>query len=140
MISQIRCTSPAVRLNNGKGAVAKRLRRKIDASDSFTTGHQIIVVRSKERIDPEWSKSDEEIRKILLRTFPSLDSNARQRASAGRWMRVIQLYYRKHMTEGQIAGEIGVSVRTVNQLIYRINRAGRGERGSIGRHYKKTTA
>ena len=117
-------------MNNSPSDVARRLRRRIDHNDTFTSGHQIITIRRTDRVDPEWVKSDAEIRKILLRAFPKLDTDPKQRARAGRWARVIQLYFRRHYTHGQIAAELGIKYRNVNSLIDRIRRAAKGERAN----------
>jgi hypothetical protein len=113
-------------MNNSPRGIAGRLRRKIDHDDGFTSGHQIITIRRTEREDPEWAKSDVEIRKILLRSFPKLETNPKQRARAGRWTRIIQLYFRKHYTHGQIAIELELGYEHIHTLIRAIRRAGKG--------------
>jgi hypothetical protein len=117
-------------MNNSPRGIAGRLRRKIDHNDVFTSGHQIIIVRQSEREDPEWTKSDTSIREILLKSFPKLAHNPKQRARAGRWMRVIQLYYRKHYTEGQIAEDLPLSIVAVRSLIRSIKRVSQGQRAN----------
>ena len=124
-------------MNNSPRGVARRLRRQVDGNDGFTSGHQIITLRQSNREDPEWTKSDAEIREVLRRSFPKLDTDAGQRFRAGRWMRVIQLYYRKHGTEGRIAEEMGISVAAVRSLIRSIKRVTKGVSangtGALGR-------
>jgi len=117
-------------MNNSPRGVARRLRRQVDGNDGFTSGHQIITLRQSNREDPEWTKSDAEIREVLRRSFPKLDTDAGQRFRAGRWMRVIQLYFRKHYTHGQIAAEMGLKYRNVESLICRIKRVSKGERAN----------
>lgn len=115
-------------MNNGRKAVAGRLRNKIDGNDPFITGCQIIAIRRFNRQDPEWTKSDKEVQKVLLLAFPKLASSPKQRTQAGRWMRVIQLYFRKHFTHGEIAEELGMTYPAVISLIRSIKRVAAGQR------------
>src|SRR5689334_8296630 len=59
-----------------------KLRRKMDGDDGFMGGHQIKKVRQLigQRDTPEWSASDTEVRKVLLRAFPKLNKDKNQRA------------------------------------------------------------
>lgn len=122
------------------------LRTVFDGSDSFMTGgHQIIRPRGAagerarpyaHRQRPAWTKSDEKIKALLLKSFPKLQTNVRQRKAAARWMRVIYLYHRTGFSKGQIAQELGESVGAVKMIIIRINRAAKGLTGPRGRPKK----
>lgn len=105
----------------------QQLGKLIDGKEQFMrSGHQILVERKHKRVTPEWVKSDKKIRELLLRSFPRLLINKRQAALAGRWARVIQLYFRMGKTHGQIAEEMGLKYKDVNNLVDRIRRAGQG--------------
>ncbi len=108
----------------------QELRGKIDSNDPFMSwGHQIIKPRSNDRKNiPEWALDDKKIREILLRSFPKLTTNSRQRRGAARWMRVVHLYFRMHMTRGQVAEELRVKSRVVKDVVQNIRRAAEGRR------------
>jgi hypothetical protein len=107
----------------------RELRRFFGSSDPFMTGgHQILVERKHKKKVPEWAKSDKEVRLIIQRSFPHWGTNTRQAERAGRWVRVIQLYFRMGNTHGQIAEEIGVNYNTVRMLIRAIKLAAKGRR------------
>src|SRR5271157_2995548 len=91
-----------------------QLRSSFDGSDPFMTGgHQIHKTRSSNRKVPEWTTSDKGIQQILLRAFPTLKTNIRQRARAARWARVIYLYYRTRLTKADIAHVLKLNYGTV---------------------------
>ena len=77
-----------------------QLRKHLDSDDPFmSAGHQILVERQQERVCPEWAKSDTKIQEILLRSFPKLkQAGSQDEKRAGRWARVIQLYFRMNCT------------------------------------------
>lgn len=103
------------------------LRGKFDGQDPFMTGgHQIIKMRTGDRVVPEWTKSDKEVQKILLRSFPKLRTSPKQRALAGRWAQAIHLYYRMQMTRGQVAAQMKMNLNATKMLIRSINWAGKG--------------
>lgn len=85
---------------------------------------------------PEWSKNDQEIQQILLRSFPKLDRDEVQRQRASRWIRVIYLHYRLCWVHSQIAEEMGLTEAQVRRIIHSIRRAAAGKRadgtGSMG--------
>jgi hypothetical protein len=106
----------------------RELREVFDGSDPFMTGgHGIREPRTRRKKIPEWSKSDDEIRKILLRSFPKLQTNHRQRSSAAKWLRIIHLYYRAGMTRGQVAHELGMKDNTLKFTLIRIKRVAKGQ-------------
>ena len=130
---------------NNQRNTSQELRNYLDGGDSFMrSGHQILVIRSVKKVIPSWAKSDAKIRKILLRSFPKLKTDKKQAMAAGRWARVIHLYFRMGQTRGQIAGEMGLNYATTDTMIRNIKRAaagfranGKGElRGKRGRPRK----
>jgi hypothetical protein len=105
----------------------KQLRKKMDGDDPFMAGgHQIIKVRSREKVVPVWANSNLETQKILLRAFPKLATNPRQRKSAARWGLIIHLFYRVNLTTGQIAEELNTKPSTIKLVLQHIRRAARG--------------
>ena len=72
------------------------------------------------RLQADWAFSDQEVRKVLITAFPKLGSCDRQRARAGRWARVIQLYFRAHMSIGEVADEMKTTPKCMNNLIKNI--------------------
>jgi hypothetical protein len=105
----------------------RELVKVIDGKEQFMrSGHQILVERKHKKVMPEWAKDDKEIQKILLRSFPKWRTDKKQAARAGRWARVIQLYFRIGHTHGQIAEEMSLTYKQVHDLVDRIRRAGQG--------------
>ena len=109
------------------------LRTKVDGDDTFFKGHRIIKQRRGNRECPDWAYSTVKLRALLLKSFPKLLTNKKQRASAGRWARVIQMYFKSQMTHGQIASELHVGLNTVLMLIRAIKLAARGVRTDTGK-------
>src|SRR5271157_4589288 len=105
----------------------KQLRGSFDPKDSFTTAHQFVQARSNKRTTPDWAMNNTRVREILLRSFPHLKKDVRQRNAAARWMWVIQLYYRLGYTYVQVAEEIGSSPVKVKNIIRSIKRVARGQ-------------
>jgi hypothetical protein len=118
-----------------------RIRRFMDVDDPFVSGgHQIIktagATRHQERVDstPEWTQSNDEVRKLLLVAFPRLNEESavgrRQRIRATKWLRVIHLYFRMGWTASKVEEEMGLkcyegqsaghSVIVVCQYIFRV--------------------
>lgn len=104
----------------------KGLRTIIDVRDPYLSGHQIHAISRPERQIPDWMNSDEQVRAFLLRVFPKLAESSRQRASAGRWLRVIHLYFRGSYNASEVAEEIGISYRAVKSLVRSIRRVSMG--------------
>ena len=122
-------------------AVMKGLRSAFDGNSTFMTGHQIKRIRSLHdgRKVPAWSTDDEAVRKLLLRSFPKLATNKLQRDRAGRWMRVIQLYFRGKKSSSEVAEEIGTSRNAVKMLVSHIKLAQKGQKtNGTGKRTKKT--
>lgn len=125
--------------NNSQDTFGELRHSHFDGSDPFMTGgHQIIKIRRIKREPPEWTKNDEAIQTLLLRSFPKLKKNARQRERAARWVRFIHLYYRMGMTHGQVAAEMHISTNDVRHLRYRISNVSKGKRAD-GTKMLKTT-
>jgi hypothetical protein len=104
-----------------------------DGNDPFMTGgHGILRPRilrpSKRKTLAAWATSDEAIQKILLSAFPKHWTNARQMQRAGRWVRIIHLYFRLGMSSGYIAEETGLKRKNVENMIASIRRVARGLR------------
>ena len=112
-----------------------QLRRLLDSDDSFLSrGHQIIKIRRHQHKRPEWTKHENQIRGLILLAFPRCEDNdeagKRQRVRAGRWARVIQLYYAMGYTYSQVAEEMGTTSNRVRNLIRHIVNVSRGKRAN----------
>lgn len=104
---------------------SKQLRSQVD--DAFVGGgHQVVKARERKRIIPEWVNNKKKIQEILLNSFPKLRTNPRQRVAAARWARVIQLYYRAHYTQPQVAEEMRLTIYQVEGVIRSIQRVSSG--------------
>ena len=108
-----------------------QLRKILDSDDTFLWGgHQIIKIRRNQHKRPEWSKHSTQIRGLILRSFPRLDEKSetglQQRERAGRWARIIQLYYVLGWTYSQVAEELGQPLRKTQKTIDRIRTASKG--------------
>lgn len=107
----------------------ENLRHTFDGSDQFMRGHQTKKIRTQRLFEtPAWALDDAEIKNILLRAFPKLETNANHRKRAGRWLRVITLYYKLRMPHNQVAKEIGVDYHALISLIRNIKRSANGRR------------
>lgn len=108
------------------------LRRKIDSNDPFVTGgHQVLKPRSNDKKEvPEWTRDDKKVREILLRSFPKLTTDYKQRVRAARWIRIIHLYFRMHMTRGQVAEEMGVEPGIIRDVVRSIRRVAANRRAN----------
>lgn len=114
-----------------------QLRKVFDGDDQFVSGgHQVVksagATRHATRVSktPEWALSNEQVQALLLRSFPKLATDPKQRERAGRWMRIINLYYRAAWTQAQIAEEMGISLNLLKFLIVSIKRAANGEQAN----------
>lgn len=109
----------------------EELRGQFDGQDPFmTTGHQIITVRRGTHKIPDWTKDKTRIQKLLLRSFPKMMVDSKQREQAGRWARVIHLYFRMQMTSGQVAEEMELPKKKIYDIILRIQRVSHGRRAN----------
>lgn len=100
----------------------------IPGDQAFMNGHQIIRIRRPRRRVPQWTFEDNKIRALLLKTFPKLATDADQRKRAGRWARVIQLYFRAKKSYRETAEEMGEKPRTVEMIVRSIYRVSKGKR------------
>jgi len=130
--------------SNNEYAAYLELLNKLDASEPFMHGgHKVVKPRHKIKTIPDWALDDGRIQEIVLRSFPKLRTDAKQRAKAALWVRVIFLYFRREFTEGQIAYFLGtpnedgtdivpISINRVRLMIRRIKWAAAGKtwRGS----------
>lgn len=108
---------------------SSRLRRAVD--DSFVGGgHQIVKPRQYKKTIPAWANNNDEIRKIVIRSFPKWDSDDKQRTRAARWVRVIQLYFRMGYTYVQAAEEMGLFPKQIKDIICRVRRVSVGKRAN----------
>jgi hypothetical protein len=103
----------------------QKLHRKMDDDAGMMRVHSI---RKGSRKVPTWALSDGDVRKILRRSFPLLDSNSRQRKQAAFWNRIIHLFFRKQMTRRDTAAEMGVPVDQIRATVQRIRNAAEGWR------------
>jgi hypothetical protein len=91
-------------------------------------GHGIKTLRRGQRTVPDWAKDKRKLQSLLLQSFPKMAINVRQRTRAGRWARIIYLYYNLNLTSGQIAKELEAPVNNIKRLLVSIHRASRGLR------------
>ncbi len=109
----------------------RRLDRKSWHSDarrrahgSELNGHHALKRREHIRLIPTWTLNDGQVREVLWKVFPKHDTSARQRESAGRWLRIIYLYFRANQWAKTIAEAVGCSVRAVESVICRARKVG----------------
>ena len=110
-----------------------QLKKKFDRHDPFMDSHQVLKVRKRKRKIPEWAMDDDKVREILLRSFPKLDiPGSSDSIKAGRWVRIIYLYFRIGMPRNHIAEELNLSMCVLKNVLRRIFRAAR-EGKKVGR-------
>lgn len=127
------------------------LRKFLDGKEGLVSGgHGIIKTAgatqhaARMRRVPVWALDDGKIREVLLKSFPKLSTDSKQREQAARWLRIIHLYWRLGMTRGQVAYEVGKTDQQVHFLLVAIKRAMEGKRangsgprgGKVGRPKK----
>src|ERR1700721_1188915 len=101
----------------------------LDRKDNFQTGYGIRggpTLRMQKM--PEWMKNERDIQSLLLRVFPKLRTDERQRKSALRWLGVIQRYFKMGWSAQDVAEELSITVKKVYDTAQRITRAGAGLR------------
>ncbi len=109
----------------------KQLGKSLDQNDGFMTGgHQIVHARSYKREVPSWTLNDKTVRRLLLRSFPKLATDGRQRDSAARWGMVIHLYFKMGYTRSQIAEELDTTTERIKGVIRSIQRVSAGRRAN----------
>jgi predicted DNA-binding protein YlxM (UPF0122 family) len=77
---------------------------------------------------PEWTRSDQAVKELLLKRFPNMRTNPTQTRRAAFWLEVIRLYWRDFLKPTQIATQLSVSASKVSATVKRIERAGEGLR------------
>lgn len=111
----------------------KSLLEVFDAKDSFMKGHDVrgkpssTFTRRSHNL-PLWIRDKKAIQELLLKVFPKLRTDPRQQERAGRWARVIQLFFRFPLPARMVAGEMGISEKMVYDIALRIKRAAAGLR------------
>ena len=106
--------------------VFEQLRKVFDGADSFVAGGHAVrgggSTRHAERVAniPEWANSDAEVRQLLLKVFPKLETDERQRKRAAIWALIIYYYFRMGLTQGRIALKTGWKSKKVNNIIQSI--------------------
>jgi len=98
----------------------------------------VVKARTYKRKVPAWTVNDKEVQKVLLRAFPKLATDDRQRESAGRWTMVVHLYFRLGYTRGQIAEELDTTTERVKGYIRSIYRVSKGYRADGKGPLKRT--
>lgn len=123
-------TEPEIaRKTSGNNRDFEQLRTKLDKDDTFLAGgHQIKKIRTREKDTPPWATNNAEIRKLLLRAFPKLKTDPKQRKRAARWAAVIHLFYRVGMTKSQIATELKTKTPIINLVLQRARWTAKGYR------------
>jgi hypothetical protein len=105
------------------------LMSSFDGKDHFQTGHSRRSGPTlRMRKMPEWMKNEKNIHALLLRVFPKLKTDARQRTSAAHWAGLIRLYFKSGWKARDVAGELNISEKQVYDTAQRITRAGAGLR------------
>lgn len=100
-----------------------QLREFVEGTGGFMVSHQIIKIRRPRKKMPAWVVNENQLRAFLLFCFPRINKDLEQRSMAGRWLRIIQLYFREGWSRGQIAEEMNLTYSTVNSTIRNIKRA-----------------
>jgi predicted DNA-binding protein YlxM (UPF0122 family) len=77
---------------------------------------------------PEWMKDEKNVRELLLRVFPKLKTNDRQRKRAARWVAIIGLYFKTAWSARDVAEKLNTTEKKIYDTAQRITRAGAGLR------------
>jgi hypothetical protein len=92
-------------------------------------GFQIKTFRATyTRPVPDWARTKEGIQKILLTAFPRLRVSLSQRQKAGRWAKVINLYFINGWSTEDVAEEMYEKRQTIMMLTRSIVRVSQGLR------------
>src|ERR1035437_684698 len=119
--------------------IYKQLRQKFDGADSFVAGGHAVggkpgtLHAGRVANTPEWAYDDEQVRQLLLKVFPKLATNPRQRARAAKWMIIIQLYFRMGQTSSRIAMGLKTTDAAIRYTVCCIRRAAAGKRSDTGK-------
>jgi hypothetical protein len=109
---------------------------ELDRKDQFQKGYGIRggpTLRMRKM--PKWMNNKKDIQRLLLRVFPKLETDKRQRKNALRWVEVIRLYFTLGWSAHDVAEELQqrnsdehVSAKMIYDTAQRIIRAGAGLR------------
>lgn len=116
--------------------VFEQLRKTFDGADSFVAGGHAVrgggSTSHSQRVSrtPEWANNDAEVRSLLLKVFPKLDTSESQRKRAGAWMLIIYYYFRMGLTQNRIVLKMKWTPYRVQSLIRNIKRAASGRAGN----------
>jgi|ERR1700674_3480292 len=110
-----------------------RLIPGLDRKDQFQKGYLVRGApksswKKRARNIPAWALDNEYIKKLLLKIFPKMNSDRRQRDRSGRWARVIYLFFTSARPASEVADAMGISEKKVNDTALRITRAVKGLR------------
>jgi hypothetical protein len=105
-----------------------KLRLRMDGDDSFMSSHQIKKIRTREREIPAWTLNDKEVQKVITRSFPNWRTRRADAQRAGRWIRIIHLYYRMQLSNSQVAKELEMNLNALKMALKGIRRVARGQR------------
>jgi len=114
--------------------VYKQLRKKFDGADSFVAGGHTVGGKPgtshAERVanTPEWANNDKQVRSLLLKVFPKLETDEKQRARATKWAQVMYLYFRIGWPSSRIVLELKITDVYFWNLLRRIRRVAKGKR------------
>jgi hypothetical protein len=101
----------------------------LDRKDNFQTGHgRRGGPTLRMRKMPEWMNNEKNIHALLIRVFPKLRTDERQRRSAARWAGLIRLYFKSGWSARSVAEELNITEKMVYDTAQRITRAGAGLR------------
>jgi len=101
----------------------------LDRKDSFQTGHgRRGGPTLRMRKMPEWMYHKKNLGELLLRVFPKLKTDERQRKNAARWLEIISLYFKSGWSAQSVAEQLSITEKKVYDTAQRITRAGAGLR------------
>src|SRR5258706_14682449 len=90
-----------------------------DPGEKFHNRGQIIKLRRPQRRieTPEWVFSDKKVREFLLKLFPNLHDETRDRDGAALYAFVIYSFFRRHRTATDIEFELKLNPGRVSRII-----------------------
>ena len=101
----------------------------LDRRDNFQAGHGIRGGPTlRMRKIPKWMYHEKSVGEVLLRAFPKLRTDERQRQSAARWAGIILLYFKSGWKAEDVAEKLDISRKKVYDTAQRITRSGAGLR------------
>lgn len=106
----------------------KQLRKSFDGGDNFIAGGHAVrgggSTNHAQRVanPPLWVNDALKVQALLTKVFPLMVKSKTQRERAGRWARVIQLYYRMGLTRGRVCKIMDVNLNVLNLILLRIEK------------------